>query len=677
MYVFAALLVSLFAPLSFAGEQIEADTVYLNGNIYTVDEDFTVASAAAIKDGRFVFVGSDQDANDYIGEATKVININGKTVLPGLIDSHLHYSGVGTRLLQIDTFWKPKQEILDAIAKAYKTAKPGEWIRGRGWNQEVWDPAVFPTKEDLDAVAPDIPVVITRTCGHATWVNSKALEIGGITKDTPDPVGGEILRDEQGEPTGILTDQAQPLISNHIPDFSEREYLEAMKLAQEELLSFGITSAHDAGSNEAAIGHMKQLYETGDLKVRLYVMARVEGRPTPAELIEGLREFYEIGPRIGLYDNRLTIRSIKLSLDGSLGARSAWMLEEYSDRPGHMGNGKLSDEELYAIVKEAREAGFQVNSHCIGDACNHQALDIYEKVLEEMPDPNNRYRIEHSQIVALEDIPRFAQLGVLPSMQAVHATSDKNMAEDRVGPERIKGSYAWRKFIDSGSIIPNGTDAPVELVNPYHGLYASVTRMDRDGEPEGGWYAEECMTREEALRSYTIWGAYGAFEEDIKGSIEVGKLADFVVIDRDYMKCPAEEIKDINALRTVLGGETVYIARGPEEIGVTIGGEFLDFDVSPIMENDRVLVPMRQIFEALGAELTWDAQTSTVTAVKGSTTITVTIGSTDALKDGETIIPDVPAKLVNDRTMIPMRFVSESLGRDVVWNSEKLLVEIE
>jgi hypothetical protein len=298
-------------------------------------------------------------------------------------------------------------------------------------------------------------------------------------------------------------------------------------------------------------------------------------------------------------------------------------------------------------------------------------------VINELKLTDHRFAIEHSQVVALEDIPRFAQLGVLPSMQAVHATSDKNMAEDRVGPERIKGAYAWRKMIESGSIIPNGTDAPVELVNPYHGLYAAVTRMDREGEPEGGWYAEECMTREEALRSYTIWGAYAQFEENDIGSIEVGKHADFVVIDRDYMTCPDEEIKDIKALRTVLGGETVYIARGAEEIGVTIGGEYLDFDVAPMMETGRVLVPMRQIFEALGADLTWDAETSTVTAVKGDTTITLTIGSAEALKNGKTITLDVPAKLVNGRTMVPIRFISESLGYDVKWNNDDLLVEIQ
>ncbi len=565
--LFPALLLTVGNEVNAAGdnslsyfnpEENKADAVYINGNIYTVDENFSKATTVAIKGDRFIYVGTDKEARKYVGENTKLIDLKGQTIIPGLIDAHLHFLSLGTRLLQIDAFWKPKGEILEAVAEKLKKIEPGEWILGRGWNQEVWDPPLFPTKEDLDAVAPDVPVALTRVCGHATWVNSKALEIAGIDKNTPDPVGGEILRDENGEPTGILTDQAQNLVLTKVPDFNEKQLEEALLLAQAELFSQGITSAHDAGSNEEDIQRLKKLYQEGDLKVRLYVMTRVTGRPSPQELVEGLRSFYNKGPQVGVFGDRLTVRSIKLSLDGSLGARSAWMLEEYSDRPDHFGNGKLTDEELYQIVKEARLAGFQVNSHAIGDAANRQALNVYERVLKERPHPDPRYRIEHAQVVALEDIPRFAKLGVIPSMQTVHATSDMNMAEDRVGPDRIKGAYAWRKFIEAGSVIPNGTDAPVELVNPYHNIYAAVTRMDREGKPEGGWYSEECLNREEALRSCTIWAAYGAFEEEQKGSIEVGKLADFVKIDRDIMNCAESEIKDIKALLTVVGGEVVY-----------------------------------------------------------------------------------------------------------------------
>ena len=542
-------------PKSVKGfEKGIADSVYRNGKIYTVDGDFAVASALAIRGDKFIFVGSDEDAQRHTGEKTIVNDLQRKTVIPGLVNSHLHFPGIGLSLIQLDAFLKPKQDILNDVADAYRKRGAGEWIRGRGWTQTKWDPAVFPAKEDLDAVAPDIPVVLYRVCGHAAWVNSKALEIAGITGNTPDPAGGEIIRDDNGDPTGVLIDTATDLVSRYCPDPAEKEKIEALLAAQEHLLSFGLTGARDAGGDLETINQMKALYGSGDLKIRIYQMC------SPGEAAE---YFYEVpeDERIGLFDNRYTIRSVKLMADGSLGGGSAWLLEEYNDRPGHVGNPRYTDKEIYDLVKKAREAGFQVNTHAIGDAATRQVLDAYEKVLKEMPDPDHRYCVEHAEVVALEDIPRFAQLGVLPSMQTVFATSDWTLVEARLGPgsERIRGVNAFRKFIESGSIIPNGTDSPVELVNPYHSLYAGVTRVDRDGRPPGGWYPEECMTRQEALRSHTIWAAYAQFEEHEKGSIEIGKLADFVVIDRDYMTCPVEEIKDIKALRTVLGGETLYV----------------------------------------------------------------------------------------------------------------------
>jgi hypothetical protein len=333
--------------------------------------------------------------------------------------------------------------------------------------------------------------------------------------------------------------------------------IEGLQLAQEELLSNGLTGGQDAGCDLAMVDTLKSLYESGKLYVRLYARLRIPDGST------GLHEeFYTKGKQVGLYGHRLTVRGIKISVDGALGSRGALMLAPYSDRKdGWLGNQRVTEERLYAQVKKAREAGFQVSTHAIGDAGNREVLNAYEKVLKEMPDPDHRYRIEHAQVVALEDIPRFAKLGVIPSMQTVHATSDKNMAENRVGAERIKGAYAWRKFLNTGVVIPNGTDAPVELINPFHGLFAAVTRQSRDGQPPGGWYPEEKMTREEALKSYTIWAAYAAFEEKIKGSIQPGKLADFVVIDRDYMNCGESEIKDIRALQTVVGGKVVYPVR--------------------------------------------------------------------------------------------------------------------
>jgi hypothetical protein len=534
-----------------------ADSVYLNGTIYTVDAKNPKATAMAIEDRTFLHVGTDGDARKHVGRRTSVFDLQGKTVLPGLIDAHLHYSAIGETKMMLDAFWKPKEEILDAVADACKKAGEGEWIQGRGWNQEVWIPAVFPTKEDLDEVAPGIPVCLIRADSHAAWVNSKTLEIAGITRDTPNPAGGEIIRDAKGEATGILIDTARGLVSKYIPSLSKERMLDALRLAQEEMVSNGLTGGHDAGCDLAMIEMLKGLYESGKLYVRLYERLRIpEGSASRHD------EFYAGGKQIGLYQNCLTVRGIKIAVDGALGSHGALMLQPYDDRPaGRLGNQRVDKEKLYDQVKRARQAGFQVSAHAIGDAANRWVLDVYQRVLKEMPDPDHRYRIEHAQVVALEDIPRFAKLGVIPSMQAVHAVSDKNMAEKRVGPERIKGTYAWRKFLNTGVVIANGTDAPVEKVNPFHGLSAAVTRQDRNGQPPGGWYPEEKMTREEALKSYTIWAAYAAFEEHLKGSIEAGKLADFVVIDRDYMNCGESEIKDLRVLETVIGGKTVYPGR--------------------------------------------------------------------------------------------------------------------
>jgi len=561
--------VAFAAPAEVKRLPFAADTVYFNGNIYTVDEKFSKATAMAIKDGKFIFVGDDNQIDYFIDRYTKVIDLKGKTVIPGLIDSHLHYPGIGATVQQIDCFWAPKEEILNKVAEAVKRSQPGEWIIGRGWNQEVWDPAIFPSKLELDAIAPNNPVVLTRVCGHAIWANSAAMKIGGIDVDgvTPNPTGGEIIRktaeDEAigrykgikvGEAIGVFTDTAAGIITKHKPDPTENQLIDQLRLAQDHILSYGITSVRDAGSGIDTFNRLKGLYEKNELKIRIYMMAS-EG--------ESAEQFYKMPAeeRTGLFGDRLNVRSVKLMADGSLGARSAWMLKEYSDRKGYIGDPRYTNEELYEYVKKAAEAGFQVNTHAIGDAANRQVLDIYEKIIKELNLKDHRFAIEHAQVIALEDIPRFAELGVLPSMQFVHATSDLNMAEDRVGPERIKGAYAWRKLIESGSIIPNGTDAPVELVNPFHGFYAAVTRKTRDGFPEGGWYTEECLTREEALRAYTIWAAYAQFQEDKIGSIEEGKYADFVVIDRDYMSCPVDELKDINALMTVIAGEVVYEAK--------------------------------------------------------------------------------------------------------------------
>ncbi len=530
-----------------------ADAVYLNGNIHTVEAGQPKAQAMAIVGQQLVYVGSVQGAKKYVGAQTKVVDLKGKTVLPGLIEGHMHYTREGMSLLQVDAFWKPKAEIIAKIKAEADKLPAGTWIVGTGWNQEVWPDRKFPNKADLDAVAPNHPVSLTRTDGHSLWVNSKALEMAGIDKNTPVPAGGVIEKDANGELTGIVYENAMAMVREKITPLSPERLKEAILLAQSELFSYGLTTSMSAGNTTMNsvedVQVMKTLYASGDLKVRIYAM--ING--------EHAAPYYKKGPDIGLFGDRLTVRSVKFYADGSLGSRTALMLEDYSDKPGWRGVARTSNEQLREQARIASQAGFQVATHAIGDGGVRNVIDQYEKVLkEEKIAPDHRWRIEHYQITTAADLLRTAKLGIIPVMQATHATSDKNMAETRIGPERIKYAYAWRKVIKAGMAIPGGSDAPIEKINPYEGLYASVTRMDRDGEPKGGWYPEEKMTREEALKSFTIWAAYGQFEEGIKGSLKAGKLADFVVIDRDYMKCPESEIKDIKALMTVLGGEVVY-----------------------------------------------------------------------------------------------------------------------
>jgi len=535
----------------------KADRIYVNGTVYTVDDRNSKVSAFCVRDDRFVAAGTEEEVLKYCDETTERIDLGGKVVLPGLIDSHLHVNLAGLAAIELKLQGLQKEEILNMVARAYEKTGPGKWIRGWGWINNLWEDPSFPSKEELDAVAPDAPVYLVRGCGHASWVNSRAIQLAGITEDTPDPMGGQILHKEDGSLLGVVMDQAQEPFLKAIPPYGPEEMQMSALWAQEEFVKNGLTTVHSAGEQPETLDLWGELYERGDLKVRIYAMLRSPGRPDFKELCETSFRYFKRGIRIGMYDNRLTARCYKISGDGSLGARSAWMLEDYSDAPGHKSSGKWSDEELYTVLYEARRAGFQIAYHAIGDGANRQILDVYERLLNEMPDPDHRLRVEHAQILSPEDIPRFRQLGVIPTYQTVFMRTDHQVADERLG-SRVEGAYIWRTMIDEGNILPNGTDCPIESCNPFMSMYCAVSRADELGQPEGGWRPQEAMTREEALRSYTVWGAYAGFEENIKGSIERGKLADFVIIDRDIMTCPVAEIKDIQVLETVIGGETVY-----------------------------------------------------------------------------------------------------------------------
>lgn len=651
---FTFVLGTLSTPAFGANEK--ADCVYLNGNIYTMDQNQPNVSAIATKGQKIVYVGNDQGVKDYIGNTTRTVDLKEKTVLPGLIEGHMHFPMLGENLMKVDAFWKPKAEILEAVKQEAAKVKPGEWITGFGWNNVIWDDKSYPTKEELDAVAPNNPVVLERTDGHMIWVNSVVLAKAGITKDSKDPQGGEILRDANGNPTGCLTDTAGDPVQKIIPILSDEREKEAILKAQAQLFSYGFTSLMDAGSTMNIIDLFKDLYEEGKLKIRLYSLI---GGAWGGTIGEAEKDYItNNAPQMELYDYRFSLNSVKFYADGSLGSRSAAMLEDYSDRTGHKGNYKYSDEEIYAVMKNSYDKGYQLATHAIGDGAVNQTINAYEKLMKENPRTDARLRIEHYQISTLNDIKRIAELDIIPAMQPTHATSDKSMAEDRIGKDRMAGAYAWRKVIDTGSIIVGGSDAPVELVNPYHGLYAAVTRQGRDGLPEGGWYPEQAMTREEALKTFTIWAAFGQFEEKLKGSLEVGKLADFVVIDRDYMKCPASEIKDIQALTTVLGGEVVYQKSNAAPI-IMWEGMPLSFTVDPVTQAGKVFVDAAVMADKLGAKLEYNQGKQEMTATKGDKTVIL------------------PAIVVKDREFISIRNILEGFSYSVTWNNNSKSVSIK
>lgn len=565
--VFWSLAFLILLTTSCTTEKKESATLLIYGGpIYTVDSTQTMVEAVATKDSIILFAGSMAEAEQLLGEETQRIDLNGKTMTPGLIEGHGHFMGLGYNELNLDLMHTTSyQEIVDAVAEKVKTTAPGEWITGRGWHQSKWTEMPekmvngFQTHELLSAVSPDNPVYLRHASGHAGFANSKAMEIAGLKAISNEGIdlfemeGGEVMRDEFGGPTGIFNERAMTLITKHIPESTPEQDAKAFEMAVAACHRNGITGFHDAGIGKETIALYDSMKTKDKMKVRMYAMLTGWDE-------ELLAEWYQKGPMIDA-DHLVTIRSVKLNCDGALGSRGAWLLEAYTDRPGHFGHETLPMDFVKETALNGLNLGFQVCAHAIGDRANREILDRYEAALEEVPNAphDHRFRIEHAQHLHPDDIPRFAELKVIPAMQAVHLSSDRPWAIDRLGEQRItEGAYMWQDLLKSGIPIVNGTDVPVEPLNPIASLYASVSRKTLKGMPEGGYEPAQKMTREQALRSYTLDAAYGAFEEDIKGSITAGKLADFTIYNQDLMTVPEDEFLKTEVVMTIFDGKVVY-----------------------------------------------------------------------------------------------------------------------
>src|SRR5690349_21253314 len=554
LIIFTILLLSL-APIQ--PRVAPADIVFKNGNVYTANDKAPQAEAIAIKGDRIVFAGTNAAAQTYVGANTRVIDLHGSTVLPGFTDSHQHLSGVGQREMTLNLEGTTSLEDLLAKVKArVDQAKLGEWVTGRGWIETHWQPPVFPTRWDLDKVAPDNPVILGRADGHGAVVNSAALKLAGVDKNTANPFGGEISKDKQsGEPNGMLLDAAQGLVRRKVPPTSREEAERAVVLGVKRDIALGWTQIQDAGGSYADIDIFKKLYAAGTIKLRIYKAVYGPG-PNATRLLNE-------GPTLGAFENRFTVRTIKVMSDGALGSRGAALLGPYSDAPDTSGFLTVKAEELRPMLVDALRKGIQVETHAIGDRANRFILDEYERAFNAVPPGERkiaepRWRVEHAQIVNPADIPRFAKLGIIPSMQPSHAIGDLFFAPSRLGLERLAGAYAWETFIKSGVVVPGGSDAPVERGEPMIEFYAAVARKDPKGFSAEGWHPEEAVTREQALKMFTLWPAYAAFEEKLRGSIEPGKLADLTILSADIMTIPELEILKTRCVMTVINGEIVY-----------------------------------------------------------------------------------------------------------------------
>ncbi len=556
LLVASLLLLTLVIPAPQRA-QSAADIVFKNGNVYTANDKSAKAQAIAVKDDKIVFVGSNEAAQKFVGTNTRVVDLKGNTVLPGFTDAHQHLSGVGQREMTLNLEGTTSLNDLLAKVKArVGQAQPGQWVTGRGWIETHWEPPVFPTRWDLDKVSPNNPVILGRADGHGAVANSAALKLGGVDKSTPNPFGGEISKDKNsGEPNGMLLDSAQGLVRRRVPPTTRADEERAVELGVTRDIELGWTQIQDAGGSFADVDIFKKLYAAGTIKLRIYKAVYGPG-PQATRLMNE-------GPTIGAFGNRLTVRTIKVVSDGALGSRGAALLGPYSDAPSTSGFLTVKAEELRPMLVEALRKGIQVETHAIGDKANRFILDEYETALKAVPASERkvaepRWRVEHAQIVNPADIPRFAKLGIIPSMQPSHAIGDLFFAPSRLGIERLAGAYAWESFIKSGVVVPGGSDAPVERGEPMIEFYAAVARKDQKGFSGEGWHPEEAVTREQALKMFTIWPAYAAFEEKLRGTIEVGKLADFTILSADIMTIPAPEILKTRNVMTVINGEIVY-----------------------------------------------------------------------------------------------------------------------
>lgn len=542
------------------------DLVLHSGKVVTVDDRIGTVQALAARGGRILAVGSDADIRKLIGEGTKVINLRGRTAIPGFIEGHGHFTGVGNATMILDLSkvdnW---DQVVDMVAAAAKQTAPGEWILGRGWHQEKWSkqPAGsvkgFPPHDSISAATPNNPVALTHASGHASFFNQRAMQMAGVDSKTKSPPGGEILKNAKGEPIGVFSETAAGLISRarrsgglrSSPDARRQKLRRQIDLAIEDCLRKGVTSFQDAGSGFATIDMFREMAERGELGVRLWVMIRTGNR----DLERNLSNYRMVNAG----DHFLTVRALKRSIDGALGSRGAWLLEPYADEPGSSGLETATVASVTRMAEIGARHGFQVCVHAIGDRANREVLDIYEKVWGQKHDGSKlRWRIEHAQHIHRDDIPRFGKLGVIASMQGVHCTSDAPYVLPRLGEQRAReGAYVWQSLMKSGAVVTNGTDAPVENVDPIESYYATVTRKGKDGV---AFYPDQAMSRMEALRSYTIACAYAAFEEDTKGSLTPGKLADVVVLSKDILTVPEEEIRDAEVLYTIVGGKVAYDA---------------------------------------------------------------------------------------------------------------------